>query len=508
MKKTKSTYITLFKLVRIVAVLFTIIVPAFAVSSPRTLTLTLSQSIEMANDSSLNILRAQNSYLYSYWQYRSFRAGRLPSLSLSLKPVSYSRYITKRYNYQENIEVFRPQKSFGAGGELELSQNIDFTGGRIYVNTSLDYMREFGDVNYTQYSTTPIRIGYSQSLIGFNDLKWDRKIEPMHFDLGQKRLISDMEDIAISAVSHFFELVLAQANLDIAERLKISADSLLIIGQRRYAIAAITKAELLTIQLDALNASNSLENAAISKKKAMTALAVFLNLDRDTEIATEVPELPAEINVNIAEAIQYAKDNNPSVMDKNIYVVEQERAVKRLKVENMFNASVNASVGFNQHAPNLRGSYANLMDQELVNVTVSIPLVDWGVRKGRLNKAVNNLNIANIDAERAVQDLEEDITTVVNDFNTYRQLIASSEEALEIANAAYSQIQSRFIIGKADVNDVMLAGTRRQQAQTNYIQALKSYWINYYNLRKLTLFDFESGKSLVDGYDFERLVRH
>jgi len=36
----------------------------------------------------------------------------------------------------------------------------------------------------------------------------------------------------------------------------------------------------------------------------------------------------------------------------------------------------------------------------------------------------------------------------------------------------------------------------RQEAQNKYIQAMQNYWVTYYKLRKLTLFDFEKGVEL------------
>ena len=67
---------------------------------------------------------------------------------------------------------------------------------------------------------------------------------------------------------------------------------------------------------------------------------------------------------------------------------------------------------------------------------------------------------------------------------------------------AYDQTRQRFIIGKADVNSLTLSLNRQQEAQKNYISALQNYWLNYYKIRKLTLFDFERGLSLSDEFDF------
>ena len=38
----------------------------------------------LANDSSLESFRTQNMYLSGYWEYRTYRANRLPSLTMDL----------------------------------------------------------------------------------------------------------------------------------------------------------------------------------------------------------------------------------------------------------------------------------------------------------------------------------------------------------------------------------------------------------------------------------------
>ena len=51
----------------------------------------------------------------------------------------------------------------------------------------------------------------------------------------------------------------------------------------------------------------------------------------------------------------------------------------------------------------------------------------------------------------------------VNDFNIQQSLIASAEEALDLAVMAYEQTRQRFIIGKADVNSLTLSLNRQQE---------------------------------------------
>lgn len=464
-------------------------------------TISLDNAIALANDSSLMAFRYRNMYQASYWQFVSYRAGRLPSLSLSLRPVGYNRYMTQRYDFDQNIDVFRQQQSYRASAGLELQQNFDLLGGTFYLDTDIEFMRNFGVNTYTQYSSVPVRIGYRQNLIGFNSFRWERKIEPLRYEKAKKELIYNMESVSEQAVTYFFNLALAQEEYKLAMENVASCDTLLTIGQRRYRIASISHAELVTLELDKVNARNTLDNARISLKRAMFSLASFLGMDKNTLIEVEMPGRPAHVDIPVDLAVAYAKENNPTLMGHRQTILEGEREVSRTVAESRFNASVNASVGFNQVADNLGGAYRSPLRQDLVSVDISVPLVDWGVRKGKVNMARNNLDVSRISARQEELSIEEDIIMTVSDFEVRQRLIDSASEALDLADLAYAQTQQRFIIGKADINSITLAHNRRQEAAKNYITALQNYWLSHYKIRRLTLHDFNLGIPLTREFD-------
>lgn len=461
-------------------------------------TLTLDRTIELANDSSLMAFRYRNQYQAEYWQWVSYRAQRLPSLSMNLTPASYNRYMTQRYDSEHNIDVYRQQQMYSASAGLSITQNFDLLGGTFFAETDLSYMRNFGNSTFTQYSAIPVRIGYRQSLIGYNAFKWDRRIEPLKYEKARKELAYNMESVSEQAVDYFFNLALAQAEFKLAEENVASCDTLYTIGERRYKIAAISHADLLTLQLDRVNARNNLENCRITLQRAMFSMASFLGFEKNTHIDLVLPGRPAAVDIPTADAIAYAKLNNPTLIEHKTSILEAEREVNRTTVESRFNASVSASVGYNQVADKLARAYNNLLRQDIVSVTLSIPLIDWGVRKGKINMAKNNLNIARIQSRQEELSIEEDVIMTVSDYNVRRDLVSSASEALDLADMAYAQTQQRFIIGKANVNDVTLALNRRREASKNFISALQNYWSSHYKIRRLTLFDFNMGLPLTD----------
>ena len=473
------------------------------VSAQKTMVLDLKQTIALANDSSLEAFRTKNMYLSSYWEYRSYRANRLPSLTLNLTPAQYYRDITRRYNSDQDIDIYRSQQSFYSSGQLSLTQNFDLTGGTFSVDTDLGYMRSFGHNNYTQFTTIPLRIGYSQSLIGYNAFRWERKIEPLKYEKAKKEFLYNTEHVAEQATEHFFTLAMAQAEYDLARENAQNTDTLYDIGMQRFKIAAISNADLLTLRLDRVNAQNTLKNKQSALKRAMYSLATFLNMDKETEIRVELPAKPQRIVIEESDAIAAARANNPNFLEMRQNVLEAEQQVDRTRQESRFNASLTASVGFNQVAESLRDAYSHPMQQELVSVSVSIPLIDWGVRKGKYNMAKNNLNVVRTSARQSEISIEEDVIMAVSDFNMQQDLMASAEEALDLSIMAYNETRQRFIIGRADINSLTLSLNRQQEAQRNYISALQSYWQNYYKIRKLTLHDFSTGFSLSDKFDWQ-----
>ena len=469
------------------------------------LTLSLERTISLAADSSLEAFRTKNMYLAGYWQYRTYKADRLPSLTLNLTPAQYYRDITRRYDSQNDVDVYKKQQSFYASGNVEIKQNFDLLGGTFYLDSDLGYMRNFGNDDNpanNQFTTVPIRLGYQQSLFGYNPFRWERKIEPLKYEKVKKELLYNIEQISEQATTYFFALAMAQAEYDLAKENVASTDTLYRTGQERHKIASINKAELLTLKLDAVNARNTLQNTEIALKRAMFSLASFLNFDKNTEIRLRLPGRPRDMQISVDEALVLARENNPKFLSLRQEIMEAEQQVDKTKKEAMFNASINASIGFNQVASKLKDAHRDPLQQDIVSVSISIPLVDWGVRKGKHNIAKNNLNVTQISARQEELTVEEDVIMTVGDFNIQQNLISSAEEALDLALMAYSETKQRFMIGKADINSLTLSLNRQQEAQRNYISALQNYWLSYFKIRKLTLHDFETGISLANKFDY------
>jgi len=246
----------------------------------QTVKLNLEQCIDIATNHSLQAFKAKNDYLSSSWDFLNYKASRLPSISLQLNPIQYNSQFTKRYDYNANIDVYRQQQLINSSAGISVSQAVELTGGTFTIESDLNYMRNFGENINTQYSSVPVRFGYSQSLFGFNRFKWEKKIEPLKYEKAKKQFLYSREETAGAAIQKFFNLAIAQAGYKMALENVESADTLYTAGKEKNQLGNISQADLLTLELDLINANNTLENAVTQLEQATSAFLSFFDLEK------------------------------------------------------------------------------------------------------------------------------------------------------------------------------------------------------------------------------------
>ena len=474
---------------RIVIILF--VFAAVTAAAQRKVVLDLDRTIRLATDSSLAAQKYQSSYDVSRYKYLSWLASRKPQLDLESTPVMYQRYMTQRYLSDEDIDVYRQQRMFYSQAGISATQIVEPWGGQIYGSTQLGYLRTFGDQNQTQFMTVPITIGYKQDLLFYNPLKWAKQIEPLKMTLAEKNLVYGIEKASEEAVEKFFALALAQDQLQMAVEYLASCDTIYAIAQRRFKIASISKAELSILEMEKTNARTTLVNARIARQRAAQELVNYLGMDRTTDVELVIPSVLQNLHVDAAEAIQYARENNPQYLSTREATTEARRDAERARIEKTLSLSLNASIGLNQVADRFADAYRHLLSQDMATVTLSIPLMDWGKRKNAYLAARSDVEVAERNEQENARDTELDVALTVAEFNERQSIVENAREALTIAEDAYAQTLQRFIKGLTDAYGLSVAQNHWQTARQNQIASLQNYWLAYYHLRRLTLFDYQ-----------------
>lgn len=486
---------------KIVVFLVVLISGGGIIANAQQLNLNLEEVIKLASQNSLDAFRNKNMYLSSYWEYRYYRADKLPSLSLNTTPLDFNHYRRREYNFQTNEEQYVLRDYFNSEMAMQLNQKVGLTGGSFFMSSELGMVKNLSGDQKTSYQATPISIGYSQSLNGYNALKWQSKIEPIKYEKAKKEFIQSQETLAMRSTAMFFDLVDAQIQLKIAENNLANADTLYKIGRGRFQVGTVTQDELLNLELNQLNAVQSMNRAKLEVERSQSSLNSYLMLDKATRINCIIPEEIPSLQIMADDALNLALKNNPEILDQEQQMIERDRDVARAKSETGLSTSLYAVFGLNQSAQNFDMVYDEPDQSQRFRVGMSIPLVDWGRRKGRLMMAESTREVATARIRQSRIDFEQNIFQSVMEFNLQAEQVRNAAKADTVAQKGYDVTFQRFLIGKVDVIKLNIARNDRESARKAYINAVKTYWNYYYRLRMLALFDFVKGEALSAEYD-------
>jgi len=464
--------------------------------------LTLDEVIQLAKDQSPQAILAKHRFRASYWLYRTYKAEFLPSIKMTTTPIDYKRKLTSTF-LEGEYKTFKENSNNSSLG-FELNQNIGLTGGRFFVNTSLDRTMNFNN-DSTSYKSVPYQIGFIQPITGYNELRWNKKIEPIKYEEAKRNYLQAVENISMEASRLFFDLILAQQNLKTAKLNYANSDTLYKIAKGRYNIGTIAENELLQMQLSFLNSGSDVSDAEVDLQLKKARLKSYLGLNDEYDLELTIPTFTPQTNVIYDEVLNLAKTNTPKALEFTRQLIEADRDVAKARSERGFSADLNVNYGIDRDANLLKDTYKNYNDLQIINVTLSIPILDWGLGKGKVKMAKSNREVIKATVDQAMVEFEQDIFLKVMQFNRQDDQVALSAKSDTIAQMRYNVTKERFLIGKIDVLDLNVAQTERDAAKQKYINTLSNFWQFYYNMRKLTLYDFDKKKPLE--MDFELLLK-
>jgi outer membrane protein TolC len=466
--------------------------------------LSLYEVIKLSEEQSPNALMAKHRYRASYWQYRTFVAQYRPSLTLTGTTPDYSNSYDKVWNSQTNGYDYQSTNTVSNLGSLALSQNIGFTGGTIFMNSDLTMFNDFEN-NSKKYITTPLSIGLTQPLFRYNSLKWLKKTEPLKYEAARKTFLSNIEAVHQQAVMIFFSLAQAQINKQIAEMNYSNADTLWRIAKGRYELGTIAEDELLQMQLSWLNAETARKQADMNLRDREIRLRSFLGFNDNVRIELIIPTDLPSIQVTTQEVFDLAMQNNPEMINQQITILTAQSSVAQAKAEKGLNANLNASYGFRDQDPNFNLAYADPNRQQRIRIGFTLPILDWGLGRGKYKMAQSSLELAQVQSNQAIVDFQQNLYLDVEQFNLQKSQVAIAAKSDTVAMKRYEVTKQRFLIGKIAVLDLNDADTRKDQNKRAYLQSLQDYWSYFYNIRSLTLFDFVNRKPLET--DYEMLIQ-
>jgi outer membrane protein TolC len=347
------------------------------------------------------------------------------------------------------------------------------------------------------WQSTPLEIGIQQDLFRPNELAWDGREQSLDDEIADRQYLEAREDVAIATATAFFDLYAARLTLENATANVAVNDTLYTLSKGRYQVGKIGENDLLQSELALLRARTSLDGARLDYSRAMAALRLLLKVPADSDFAIAAPVDVPVMSVDTAVAVAEALRNRSQIANFDLQKLQADRRINEARLSNGFGATITARAGFNQTAPFLGDAYQSLLDQQALTVNVSMPLVQWGARHAEIEAARADKRRVENTTEQSRQQAAQEAHFAALEFMQAARILQISAKADTVGSKRFEVAKNRYVIGKIGISDLYIAQSEKDSALESYVQALRGYWLSYYRLRRLTLYDFAEGHRIV-----------
>jgi outer membrane protein TolC len=463
----------------------------------------MKQVISMAQQRSIAGMVNKNVFASAYWNYRSYKADRLPSLNLSAGLFNIDRSLLALQDAGTGAINYRNVYTLSNDMSLYIQQKISATGGTLSLSSGLRRLDQFSPDNLTYYSQ-PITLTYMQPLWSFNAQKWSKIIEPHNFERAKLEYLEAMEGVTIQAVNYFWGLAMAELNYEIAEGNYQNSKRLYQIAQERFKLGSIKRDEVLQLELKVLNDSLSINTSNLDYTSQRNRLASFIGITENTDIELLIDYTLPGLQLKYDNVLGAALRNSSFELNRKIEKLQAERAIAQAKANRGISVSFNARFGLSQTGETFSKAYSHLRDQQVAGFSVGFPIMDWGVGEGRVRMARSSAETIGYRQEQAMIDYQQDIFVKVMEFNAQQMQCDVSMRANDIAIERFTLSVDNFTRGTLSVTELNTAQSEKDVARRSYLQSLNDYWNYYFTLRRMSLYDYLSGTDI--DAEFDKLI--
>lgn len=476
-------------------VIFIFSLTTLAAQETRTLKLTLAETIELAQSDAPESLIAKTQLTNNYWEFQSFKADYKPQVMLSTNIPSLNRSIFP-VTQPDGTLKFVSQSQLRNSFDVSVEQRITSTGGVVFASTGLERIDLFGDNGGVSYFSTPINFGIRQPLFGFNSFKWDKKIEPLRFLEAKRSYSEDVEAVATQAAALFFDVFIAQLNMNASQQDIANADTLLTIARGRYSVGKIAETDLLQVEISKMNIDADLARSTLNFQSSTENLRNFLGIQDAIKFDLIPPTDIPTFTIDAVKALEMAKQNRSETVQFERQLLQAKQGIERAKGQNGITANLYGSFGLSQTGNTLPKAYQSPLDQEILTLNLSLPIKDWGKAKSERKIAESEAKLIQMQVTQDRINFERNISLKVRQFDLVRKQVKLALKTYEVSQKNFDITKKRYLIGKIGVTELNLAIAQQARNRQAYFATLRSFWLAYYEIRRLTLYDFMEDKSL------------
>src|SRR5690606_10444819 len=311
--------------------------------------------------------------------------------------------------------------------------------------------------------------------------------------------VQQIEEIALNTTHRYFNYLMVQTNYKLAENnLKNSQDNLRI-SQTKKELGQISDNDFSRIELSVLNAQKALNQASMDLKNTDFELKRYVGLEQSMTIDLDIPLDIRFFDIDLDLAVQKAREARQETTLEQRQLIDADRELAEAKNSTGLNTTLRGSFGLSNSAETVTGIYDQPERDRMLRISLSIPILDWGRSASTVKLAESERELTIYNVNKDIEEFDRSVIVQVEQFSLLKDQLKTATEADKVAENGYQIALRKFQNGELSITDLNIALQEREQAKRDYIRSIQSYWVAYYRLRVLTLFDFEKGHNITYG---------
>ncbi len=457
-----------------------------------TLYLDLNAVLSMAVDQAIDLKIARSEAVEQDYAFQNARLAFQPQLFLQTTLPRLNRSIESR-PLPDGTDAFVNRSTMYNQLGLSLNYPVEKWGGTLSLNSDferLDVLKTKQFDHKGTYFISPINISYSQPLFSFNELKWQKERLSLLYIEFKERYARIREDIILEALEHYRQVFLAQQNLELAREKIAEADTLLTIKQRLFDLGQSTRAEILRLQLDLQQNLDTRDEMIYQWESAQNAMADFLGTDRVQTICLSDPPALDEVEVTLDQAIELAMNNAFVTTNFERRLADAESDLERAAKDRDIQLDIGFSLGLNSTSESLNTLFNPLLDREIFNATLRMPITGWKRYEVRYKESEERQNQEILRIEKEKLQLSREAVDLIAYFNLLKQSLTTKETSYQTAEEILDLTQRQYLLGNVTHTEISATSRDREQALLAYYGTLIDLAQSYYEIRRLCMYDF------------------
>jgi len=460
-------------------------------------TLTLEKALEIAFRNSPSIQEARFSLTTSEENLKAQQAGLKSQFLLTLSPLTVSETrtfndLTSRYNTQDLTK---------SALRFSITQPIKWTDGTLIVSDSFNWQKAAssytGGIAEATFNNS-LTVQLSQPLFTYN--RTQMTIRQLELALENSQINYALRKLSIEqqVTRQFLSLYASRESLKIAqESLNNATESFRIIESKVQAGISAPE-ELYQADLTRLSSVASYENKQMSYADSLDSFKILIGLPLTEEIEAVADIRKKIVEVDLDKAVAHAQENRMELRQRDISIQSALDSLIRAEAENEFKGSVALSVGLTGVNTQFQNVYDSSNTDKQIALSFNIPVFDWGQKRHRLAATQASVDAARLSASELRKDITAALRQAYRGLQNQKRQIEIAEVNVKNAERTYEINLERYKNGDLSSKDMQFYQIQLSEQRLGEVQALISYRLAVLDIKVLSLFDFETNRSIID----------